>query len=43
MIVDVLLGAAVMLNAWLLSSRTTPLFPINRKRKAKHKDNVSNL
>jgi hypothetical protein len=47
MIVDVLLGAAVLLNAWLLSTLTTPLFPIGllrtRTRTAKHKDDVSNL
>jgi len=32
MMIDVLLGAVVLLNAWLLSTRTTPLFPIDRLR-----------
>jgi hypothetical protein len=30
MIIDVFLGTAVLLDAWLLSSLTVPLFPLNR-------------
>jgi len=47
MMIDVLLGTVVLLNAWLLSTRTTPLFQINRlrarTRAVEDKGDVSNL
>jgi len=45
--VDVLLGAVVLVNAWMLSARTTPLFPIDRlrarSRTVEDRGDVSNL
>ena len=47
MMIDILLGTVVLLNAWLLSTRTTPLFQINRlrarTRAVEDKGDVSNL
>jgi hypothetical protein len=47
MMIDVLLGGVVLLNAWLLSARTTPLFPLGRllarMRTTEHGNNVSTL
>jgi hypothetical protein len=42
MMIDVLLGAVVLLNAWLLSTRTTPLFPISRLRARMRTDEDGN-